>query len=164
MKHSGKRTSKSAAAKKKSAKKPASRTKKSSGGASKSSDQVSASKRIDEYIDGLSDWRGERLAEIRELIHEADPEVLEEWKWMGSPVWSHDGVFVVGNAHKEKVKLTFSQGAKLTDAKKLFNAGLGGNQWRAIDLREGDNIGKAAFKALVREAVAYNIKTKAAKK
>ena len=122
----------------------------------KSSDPISASRRIDERIAELSDWRGERLAEIRELIHEVDPEVVEDWKWMGSPVWSHEGMYALANAHKEKVKLTFHHGARLADPKKLFNAGLGGNKWRAIDFHEGNKIDKTALKALLREAVAYN--------
>ena len=117
---------------------------------------MSASRRIDEKIAGLRDWRGERLADIRALIHEVDPEVVEEWKWMGSPVWSHEGMYAVANAHKDKVKLTFFHGAALPDPKKLFNAGRGGNMWRAIDFREGDMIDKIALKALLREAVAYN--------
>lgn len=117
---------------------------------------MNASKRIDEKIANLGDWRGERLAEIRALIHEVDPEVIEEWKWMGSPVWSHEGMYALANAHKDKVKLTFHHGAQLHDPKKLFNAGLGGNTWRAIDFREGDKIDKTALKALLREAVAYN--------
>ena len=107
-------------------------------------------------IAALGDWRGEKLAEIRRIIHEADPDVVEEWKWMGSPVWSDGGVFAVGNAHKDKVKLTFAHGVHLPDPSRLFNAGLTGNKWRAIDLREGDTIDGAALKALVREAVAYN--------
>jgi hypothetical protein len=122
----------------------------------KSSDQMSASKRIDKLIADLGDWRGERLAEIRTLIHEVDPEVVEEWKWMGSPVWSHEGMYALANAHKDKVKLTFFHGAELPDPKKLFNAGAGGNTWRAIDFREGDKIDKPALEALLREAVAYN--------
>lgn len=126
--------------------------------ADKPSDQVSASKRIDRKIADLDDWRGERLAEVRKLIHEVDPAVVEEWKWMGTPVWSHEGMYVLANAHKDKVKLTFSHGAELPDPKKLFNAGLGGNKWRAIDVREGDKIDKTALKALLREAVAYNTK------
>ena len=121
-----------------------------------SSDHMSASKRIDKKIADLGDWRGERLAEIRTLIHEVDPEVVEEWKWMGSPVWSHEGMYALANAHKDKVKLTFHHGAQLPDPKKLFNAGLDGNKWRAIDFREGDKIDKTALKALLREAVAYN--------
>lgn len=106
----------------------------------------------------MGDWRGEKLAEIRKLIHEVDPEVVEEWKWMGTPVWSHEGMYAVANAHKDRVKLTFSHGAKLPDPKKLFNASLDGKKWRAIDLREGDKIDEIALKALVREAVACNRK------
>lgn len=117
-----------------------------------------ASKRIDEKIAELGDWRGERLAEIRRLIHEVDAGVVEEWKWMGTPVWSHEGMYVLANAHKDKVKLTFFHGAQLRDPKKLFNAGLGGNKWRAIDFREGDRVNESALKALLREAVAYNTK------
>jgi hypothetical protein len=124
----------------------------------KSSDPMSASKRIDKMIAALGDWRGERLGEIRKLIHEVDPDVVEEWKWMGTPVWSHEGMYALANAHKNKVKLTFFHGAHLTDAKKLFNAGLEGNKWRAIDLHEGDKIDKTALQALLREAVAYNTK------
>ena len=124
----------------------------------KSSGPMSASRRIDQRIADLGDWRGERLAEIRKLIHEVDPEVVEEWKWMGTPVWSHEGMYALANAHKDKVKLTFFHGAELPDPKKLFNAGLTGNKWRAIDLREGDRIHKTALKALLREAVAYNTK------
>src|SRR5271166_6627127 len=108
--------------------------------------------RIDQLIEGLSDWRGKTLAGIRKTIFEADPEIIEEWKWMGSPVWSHDGIIAVGNAHKEKVKITFSHGAKLPDPDKLFNAGLDGNLWRAIDLFEGDKINPRALKALIRAA------------
>jgi hypothetical protein len=122
----------------------------------KSSDHMSASQWIDKSIADLGDWRGERLAEIRALIHEVDPEVVEEWKWMGSPVWSHEGMYALANAHKDKVKLTFHHGAQLPDPEKLFNAGLDGNKWRAIDFREGDKIDKTALKALVREAIAYN--------
>jgi hypothetical protein len=121
-----------------------------------SSDPKGASKRIDKRIADLGDWRGEKLAEIRGLIHEVDPEVVEEWKWMGSPVWSHEGMYALANAHKGKVKLTFFHGAQLPDPKKLFNAGLEGNRWRAIDFREGDKIDGTALKALLREAVAYN--------
>lgn len=121
-----------------------------------SSGGMGASQRIDKSIADLGDWRGARLAAIRALIHEVDPEVVEEWKWMGSPVWSHEGMYALANAHKDKVKLTFFHGAKLADPKKLFNAGLRGNTWRAIDFREGDTMNKTALKALVREAVAYN--------
>jgi hypothetical protein len=117
----------------------------------------SASTLIDEMIEELGDdWRGKTLAKMRDIIHEADPEIVEEWKWMGSPVWSRDGIIAVGNAHKDKVKLTFSHGAILPDPDKLFNAGLGGNQWRAIDLFEGDKINERALKNLVRAAVHYN--------
>jgi len=115
-----------------------------------------ASRRIDKAIADLGDWRGKLLAEIRQLIHQADPEVVEDWKWMGTPVWSHQGMYLLANAHKEKVKLTFFHGARLPDPGKLFNAGLGGKQWRAIDFRQGDRIDKRALKALLREAVAYN--------
>lgn len=124
--------------------------------AAKSTDATSASQRIDRKIASLGDWRGVRLSEIRQIIHEVDPEVVEEWKWMGTPVWSHQGMYVLANAHKDKVKLTFFHGAKLADPQKLFNAGLDGGKWRAIDLREGDRMDKAALKALLREAVAFN--------
>jgi hypothetical protein len=124
--------------------------------AAASSDPIPASKRIDKAIADLGDWRGERLAHIRALIHEVDPEVVEEWKWMGSPVWSHDGIYALANAHKDKVKLTFFHGAKLPDPKKILNTGRGGNTWRAIDFRQGDTMDSAALKALLREAVAYN--------
>jgi hypothetical protein len=117
---------------------------------------MTAAKRIDQMIAGVGDWRGERLAEIRALIHEVDPEVVEEWKWMGTPVWSHDGMYVLANPHKGKVKLQFFHGAKLADPKKLFNAGLDGGKWRAIDFFEGDKIDRPALKALLRDAVAYN--------
>ena len=114
------------------------------------------SERINELIAGLTDWRGKTLASIRKSILEADREIIEEWKWMGSPVWSRDGMIAVGNAHKEKVKLTFSNGASLPDPDRLFNAGLEGNKWRAIDLFEGDKLNERALKNLVRAAVAYN--------
>ena len=116
---------------------------------------MSASSKIDKKIADLGDWRGERLAEIRKLIHEAAPEVVEEWKWMGSPVWSHNGILAVASAPRSKVRLTFVYGAKLTDPKGLFNATLDGNK-RAIELYQGDKVDSAAFKALVREAAAYN--------
>jgi hypothetical protein len=117
---------------------------------------ASAAQRIDEMIANLGDWRGERLAEIRRLIHEVDPEVVEDWKWMGTPVWSHAGMYALANPHKGKVKLTFHHGAQLKDPKKLFNAGLDGGKWRAIDFFEGDKIDKPGLKALLREAIAYN--------
>jgi hypothetical protein len=117
---------------------------------------MNPSEHIDQLIAGLTDWRGKTLASVRKTILEADREIIEEWKWMGSPVWSRDGMIAVGNAHKDKVKLTFSHGAHLPDPDKLFNAGLGGNQWRAIDLFEDDKINARALKSLVRAAVEYN--------
>jgi hypothetical protein len=120
----------------------------------------SASAIIDAKIKELGDWRGKTLAKVREIIHEADPEIIEEWKWMGSPCWSHDGVICVGNAHKDKVKLTFAQGASLPDPDRLFNAGLDGNRWRAIDLSQGDRVNESALKNLIRAAVALNLKGK----
>jgi hypothetical protein len=117
---------------------------------------MNPSQRIDRLIAELTDWRGKTLASIRKIILEADREIIEEWKWMGSPVWSYDGIIAVANAHKDKVKLTFSHGASLPDPDKLFNASLEGNAWRAIDLFEGDMINKHALKTLVRAAVAYN--------
>jgi hypothetical protein len=117
---------------------------------------MNPSKRIDQLIAGLTDWRGKTLARIRKNILEADREIVEEWKWMGSPVWSRDGMIAVGNAHKEKVKLTFSHGASLTDPDKLFNAGLGGKAWRASDFFEGDKVNESALKNLVRDAIDYN--------
>jgi len=120
----------------------------------------SASALIDEKIRELGDWRGKTLAKVRDIIHQADPEIVEEWKWMGSPVWSRDGIIAVGNAHKDKVKLTFSHGARLPDPDKLFNAGLGGGTWRAIDLFEGDKIKERALKNLIRDAVALNLERK----
>lgn len=119
-------------------------------------EQPPARTKIDELIAGLGDWRGERLAEVRQAIHAALPEVTETWKWMGSPVWEQDGIVVVGNAHKAKVKLTFPKGARLTDRGRLFNAGLGGNAWRAIDLHEQDTLDMSSFRGLVQEAAALN--------
>jgi len=117
---------------------------------------MNPSERIDRLIAGLTDWRGKTLASLRKGILEADREIIEEWKWMGSPVWSRDGIIAVGNAHKEKVKLTFAHGANLPDPDKLFNAGLEGNAWRAIDLFEGDEINERALTNLVRAAIEYN--------
>jgi len=117
---------------------------------------MNPSQRIDQMIAELADWRGKTLASVRKSILEADREIIEEWKWMGSPVWSRDGMIAVGNAHKDKVKVTFSNGASLPDPEKLFNAGLEGNKWRAIDLFEGDKMNERALKNLVRAAVAYN--------
>jgi hypothetical protein len=117
---------------------------------------MNPSERIDQLIAKLTDWRGKTLASIRKSILAADREIIEEWKWMGSPVWSRVGMIAVANAHKEKVKLTFSHGARLSDPDKLFNAGLEGNAWRAIDLFEGDKLNERALKNLVRAAVVYN--------
>jgi len=117
---------------------------------------MNPSERIDQLIAGLTDWRGKTLAGIRKSIIEADREIIEEWKWMGSPVWSRDGIIAVGNAHKDKVKVTFAHGADLPDPDKLFNAGLEGKVWRAIDLFEGDKINERALKTLIRAAVDYN--------
>jgi hypothetical protein len=117
---------------------------------------MNPSERIDQLIAKLTDWRGKTLAGIRKSVLAADKEIIEEWKWMGSPVWSRDGMIAVANAHKEKVKLTFTHGAKLADPDKLFNAGLGGNAWRAIDYSEGDKINERALKNLVRAAIDYN--------
>jgi len=117
---------------------------------------MNPSERIDQLIAGLTDWRGKTLAGVRKTILDADGEIFEEWKWMGSPVWSRDGIIAVGNAHTEKVKLTFPHGASLPDPDKLFNADLKGNSWRAIDLFEGDKIQERALKNLVRAAVDYN--------
>ena len=119
-----------------------------------------ASRFIDRLIARLPDWRGKTLAHVRKTTLAADPEIIEEWKWMGSPVWSRGGIIAVGNAHKDKVKLTFPYGAHLPDPHKLFNAGLGGNAWRAIDIHEGENIDEAAFKDLVRAAIALNLDLK----
>ena len=124
---------------------------------------MNPSERIDDLIAKLTDWRGITLAGIRKSFLEADREIIEEWKWMGSPVWSRDGTIAVANAHKEKVKVTFAHGAKLPDPDQIFNAGLEGNLWRAIDVFEGDKIKERALKALVRAAVAYN-QTKLKKK
>jgi hypothetical protein len=117
---------------------------------------MNPSERIDQLIADLTDWRGKTLAGIRRTFLEADREIVEEWKWMGSPVWSRDGMIAVANAHKDKVKVTFAHGAKLADPDKLFNAGLGGNAWRAIDLFEGDKMNMPALRDLVRAAIAYN--------
>jgi hypothetical protein len=114
------------------------------------------SERIERMIAELTDWRGKTFASIRKAILAADREIIEEWKWMGSPVWSRDGMIAVANAHKGKVKLTFAHGAKLADPDKLFNAGLGGNMRREIDLFEGDKIDERALKNLVRAAIEYN--------
>jgi hypothetical protein len=123
-----------------------------------------ASAQIDQRIAELGDWRGETLARMRKLIHEADPDVVEEWKWMGTPIFSHDGIICTGESYKSVVKLTFAKGASLPDPAKLFNASLDGNVRRAIDLREGETIDERAFKALVRAAVAVNTSGKKPKR
>src|SRR5262245_40811375 len=118
----------------------------------------SASALIDERIKELGDWRGKTLARVRELVHAADPEILEEWKWMGTPVWSHAGTVCTGEAYKQVVKLTFARGASLQDPRGLFNSSLEGNTRRAIDIREGEVLDAEAFKALIQAAVAENLR------
>jgi hypothetical protein len=131
----------------------------------------SASASIDAKIKELGDWRGKMLARVRKIIHEADPEIVEEWKWAkpkspGTPVWSHDGIVCTGETYKSVVKLTFAKGASLKDPAHLFNSSLDGNVRRAIDIHEGEEVDESAFKALVRQAVALNSagKSKSAKK
>jgi hypothetical protein len=125
----------------------------------------SASARIDEKIKALADWRGKTLARVRAVIHEADPEIVEEWKWVkatnpGTPVWSHGGIVCTGETYKDVVKMTFAKGATLEDPSRLFNASLDGNVRRAIDIHEGETIDEAALKNLVRAAVALNLQGK----
>ena len=115
-----------------------------------------ASALIDRRIADLGDWRGTTLGRVRQLIKEADPEVVEEWKWMGTPVWSHDGIICTGESYKDKVKLTFLKGATLPDPTGLFNSSLDGNARRAIDIGEGEEIDAKAFKALIRAAIELN--------
>src|SRR5277367_2337723 len=117
---------------------------------------MNPTERIDLLIESLKDWRGNTLATVRKTILEADREIIEEWKWMGSPVWSRDGMIAVANAHKGKVKLTFAHGASLPDPDRLFNAGLEGNARRAIDFFEGDKVNERALKNLIRAAIDYN--------
>jgi hypothetical protein len=124
---------------------------------------VNASEHIDQLIAGIDDWRGRTLAGIRKCFLAADREIIEEWKWRGSPVWSREGIIAVANPHKGKVKVTFSHGASLPDPDGLFNAGLEGKVWRAIDFLEGDRINERALKNLIRAAVAHN-QAKAKKK
>jgi hypothetical protein len=124
-------------------------------------DSESASANITKRIQELGDWRGETLAHVRQLIHDADPDIQEEWKWRGTPVWSHDGIVCTGESYKQVVKFTFARGASLKDPKKLFNSSLEGNTRRAIDLREGENINEAAFRQLIHTAVAANSVTRA---
>ena len=120
----------------------------------------SASACIDEKIKELGDWRGKMLAKVRGVIHEADPEIVEEWKWMGTPVWSHGGIVCTGETYKNVVKMTFAKGAALKDPSGLFNSSLDGNVRRAIDIHEGDKIDEAAFKDLIRSAIALNLEGK----
>jgi hypothetical protein len=120
----------------------------------------SASALIDGKIKELGDWRGKTLAKVREIIHEADPEIVEEWKWRGTPVWSHGGIVCTGETYKNHVKMTFPKGAALKDPSRLFNATLDGNAWRAIDIHEGDKVDEPALKDLIRAAVALNLKSK----
>jgi len=120
----------------------------------------SASALIDEKIKEVGGWRGKTLAKVREIIHEADPEILEEWKWMGTPVWSHGGMVCTGETYKNVVKMTFAKGAALKDPSGLFNSSLDGNVRRAIDIHEGDKVDEAALKDLIRAAVALNLKGK----
>ncbi|MBI4906021.1 MAG: DUF1801 domain-containing protein [Acidobacteria bacterium] len=117
----------------------------------------SASARIDERIKELADWRGKMLARVREIIHDADPEIVEEWKWMGTPIWSHAGIVCTGETYKNVVKMTFAKGAALPDPSGLFNSSLEGNVRRAIDIREDDKVDEEALKNLIRAAVALNL-------
>jgi hypothetical protein len=121
-----------------------------------STEGQSASELIDKRIAELGDWRGATLSRMRKLIKEADPDVVEEWKWRGTPIWSHDGIVCTGESYKSIVKLTFSKGASLKDPAKLFNSSLDGNTRRAIDIHEGEEVDASAFKALIRAAVALN--------
>jgi hypothetical protein len=120
----------------------------------------SASAFIDERIKELGDWRGKTLAKVREIIHEADPEIVEEWKWMGTPVFSHSGIVCTGETYKKVVKMTFAKGAALKDPSGLFNSSLDGNARRAIDIHEGDKVDESALKDLIRAAVALNLHLK----
>ena len=152
-----------AAAKKTAAKKAAARpraiavrARKAPARSSSGTGRGSASERITARIRELGDWRGEKLALVRKLIHEADPAIVEEWKWLGTPVWSHDGIVCTGESYQRVVKLTFAKGASLADPRHLFNTGFAGNTRRAIDIRSDDEVDGPAFRALIREAVAYN--------
>jgi len=119
-----------------------------------------ASAFIDQKIKELGDWRGKTLAKVRDIIHQADPEIVEEWKWMGTPVWSHGGIVCTGETYKNVVKMTFAKGASLNDPSRLFNSSLEGNVRRAIDIHEGEKVDVAALKDLIRAAVALNLKAK----
>ena len=120
----------------------------------------SASAMIDAKIKELGDWRGKTLSRVRDLIHEADPEIVEEWKWMGTPIWSHGGIVCTGETYKKVVKLTFAKGARLKDPSGLFNSSLEGNLRRAIDIHEGEKVDKTALKELIRAAVVHNLEGK----
>jgi hypothetical protein len=124
------------------------------------SQDPSASRLISERIDELGDWRGETLGRMRKLIKEADKDVVEEWKW-SNPVWSHDGILCTGESYKSHVKLTFARGASLKDPARLFNSSLDGGMRRAIDIKEGEKVDATAFKALIRQAIAFNLSGKA---
>jgi hypothetical protein len=124
-------------------------------------DPDAASANITQRIAELADWRGETLARVRQLIHDADPDIREEWKWRGVPVWSHDGIICTGESYKQVVKLTFARGAAIEDPKNLFNSSLDGNVRRAIDIREGETIDEGAFMRLIRAAVAANATVRA---
>ena len=124
------------------------------------SESQSASELISNRIAELGDWRGQTLGRMRKLIQQADPDVVEEWKWMGTPVWSHDGIICTGESYKKVVKLTFAKGASLKDPARLFNSSLDGNVRRAIDIHEGEKVDESAFKTLVRQAVALNSSSK----
>ena len=126
----------------------------------KKSSATSASALIDERITDLGDWRGQTLARVRRLIHQADPDIVEEWKYMGVPIWSHAGMVCTGETYKSVVKLTFAKGASLPDPSRLFNSSLEGKVRRAIDIREGEAVDESALKGLIRAAVALNLRTR----
>lgn len=150
-----------ASATKKSAKKA---SKAASTDATEKTSGPAASKLIDQRIEELGDWRGDTLARLRQLIRDADPDIQEEWKWMGTPCWYHEGGVCTGETYKQVVKLTFFRGAALNDPKRLFNSSLEGNVRRAIDFHEGEKINEAAFKALIREAIGANVAAVASRK
>src|SRR5438445_9020941 len=133
-------------------------------GASEAKSAASPSQHIDARIKELGDWRGETLARIRSIIKQADPEMVEEWKWRGVPVWEHDGIICTGETYKAVVKMTFARGAALDDPSDLFNSSLEGNTRRAIDFHQGDKIDEKALKALIREAVELNVSARASRK
>jgi hypothetical protein len=158
-----KSTAKQATAKAPAAKKPAKKTVKktaSTSAATKAKATRSPSSLIDERIDDLGDWRGDVLAKVRTLIHQAVPDVVEDWKWRGVPTWEHEGIITTGESYKEYVKFTFPKGASLPDPARLFNASLEGNARRAIDVRQGDKVDVKAWKALVKAAAELNASKK----